>query len=176
MNLFNKTVKDEYARVIKWEPPWSTGASYPHVFADGQNIYLIYLINEPHPNFDGTNPREIDNTSDVEYPLALITFDGNTFKFGIANDEVYGGLPLWGKGLEFYSAHIVENSKWIKEIDDINKVHLRYNPDRNPESKHYMFLFHDELFEVITRDFKVETFRTTFKELAKKVIERMYKK
>ncbi|MCP3929775.1 MAG: hypothetical protein GY705_11815 [Bacteroidetes bacterium] len=159
--------------MIDWEPLWSTGAPMPQVFSDGGNIYLIYLIHEPDPNWDGTYVRMIDNTSETSYPLALVEFDGYTFKFGVANDEVNHGLPLWNKGLKFYSAHEIENSNWIQELKKIHSVHPQFSEDRWKDLKHYVFLFHDELLEVICKGYKIEKFNTTFKKLAAEVVNRM---
>ena len=181
MGLFGKqeksrsTTSDEFAQVIPWEPAWSTGAPMPQIFSNGHKTFLIYLINEPEPNWDGSYVTMIDNSSDIQYPLALVEFKGRTFRFGIANDEVFGGLPLSNKGLEFYSAHIVHNSKWIDELKSIHKVHQYYDEDRWKDDKHYMLLFHDELLEVIATDFKVETFKATFEALATEVAKRMNK-
>ena len=175
MRLFDKlkTNSDEHAKVIEWVPQWNTGAPLPQVFANRQKTYLIYLINEPDPNWDGTYVTMIDNTSDTTYPLALVEFSGNTFRFGIANDEVFSGLPLWDKGLEGYRAHIIENSSWIKELKNINKVHSRYNEEAWKDERHYALLFHDEIFEIIATDYKIETFNTTFGQLAAQVAKRM---
>lgn len=171
----NKTADNEFARVIDWAPQWSTGAPMPHVFSNGHKVYLIYLVNVVDPNRDGTYVRVIRSTSDEQYTLALVEFAGHTFRFGIANDEVFSGLSLWGKGLEIYNAHIIENSKWIKELDDINKVHPYYDRHRatRNENKHFMLLFHDEIFEVIASSYQVEIFNTSFKELTIEVAKRM---
>ena len=117
----------------------------------------------------------INNTSETTYPLALVEFSGQTFRFGIANDEVFSGLPLWDKGLEGYAAHIIENSTWITELKNINKVHPYYNEDRWKDTKHFVLLFHDQIFEVIATDYKIETFKTTFGQLATEVASRMNK-
>lgn len=177
MRLFDKIkVKtDESARVIEWTPQWDTGAPLPQVFSNGHKVFLIYLINEPDPNWDSTYVTMIDNTSETTYPLALVEFNGHTFRFGIANDEVFSGLPLWNKGLEGYSAHIIENSTWINEMKNINKVHPYYNEDSWKDRKHFALLFHDEIFEVIAIDYKVETFKSTFGQLATEVAKRMNK-
>lgn len=175
MGLFNKikTKSDEIARVIEWTPQWDTGAPMPQVFSNGYKVFLIYHINEPDHNRDGNYVTVIDNTSETNYPLALVEFSGQTFRFGIANDEVFSGLPLWGKGLEGYAAHIIENSTWINELKKINKVHPYYNEDSWKDEKHFALLFHDEIFEVIAKDYKIETFNMTFEELASKVVKRM---
>ncbi len=175
MGLFDKikTATDEIARVIKWIPQWDTGAPTPQIFSNGHKTFLIYLINESDPNWAGTYVNMIDNTIETTYPMALVEFSGQTFRFGIANDEVSSGLPLWGKGLECYSAHLIENSTWITELKSINKVHAYYNADPWKERKHFALLFHDEIFEIIATDYKIETFKTTFEQLASEVARRM---
>ncbi len=175
MGLFEKikTNKNEFARVIEWTPQWDTGAPMPQVFSNGHKTFLIYLIHEPDPNWDGTYLNIINNTSETKYPLALVEFSGHTFRFGIANDEVFSGLPLWDKGLKGYAAHIIENSTWLTELKNINKVHEYYKEDRWKERKHFSLLFHDEIFEVIATGYKIEIFNATFKELGTEVIRRM---
>lgn len=175
VGLFDKLKvnTDEYAKVIKWTPQWSTGAPMPQVFSNGHRTFLIYLIDESDPAWDGTYVTMIDNTNDTTYPLAMVEFDGNTFRFGIANDEVFSGLPLWDKGLEGYAAHFIENSSWITQLKDINKVHPRYNEERWKDKKHYALLFHDEIFEIIAKGYKIETFNTTFGKLAAEIAKRM---
>ncbi len=174
MALFSKTPasNQEFARVIEWSPKWDTGAPMPQVFSNGHKIFLIYLIREGDSS-DGTFTTLIDNTSDIAHPLALVEFDGNTFRFGMANDEVFSGLPLWNKGLDAYSAHQIENSTWIDELKKINKVHPRYNEDSWIALKHFALLFHDEILEVIARDYTIEIFNTTFAQLAGEVARRM---
>jgi len=164
---------DEFARVIQWTPKWDAGAPMPQVFSNGYKVYLIYLISTPDPKWDGSYITMVDNTSETTYPLALVEFSASTFRFGIANDEVFCGLPLWNKGLLSYEAHIIENSNWVSELKNIHKIHPHYNEKRWKEKKHYAFLFHDEIFEVIATDYKVETFYSSFGHLALEVAKRM---
>jgi hypothetical protein len=166
---------DEFAKVIPWTPEWDTGAPCPQVFSGTFKTYLLYNISEDDPNWDGTYTTMVDNTSDVNYPLVLVEFSGKTFRFGIANDEVFSGLPLWNKGLKHYSAHTIENSSWIKELKTINKVHPYYNEDRWKDWKHFCLLFHDEIFEIVATDYKIETFNTTFEKLSQEVLRRIFK-
>ena len=166
---------NECAKVIDWQPKWDSGASNPQVFSNGLNTYLIYLIDETDPNWDGTFVTKIVNSSEAQYSLALVEFNGQTFRFGIANDEVFSGLPLWRKGLVVYSAHLVQNSSWIKELKEINKVHPNYNEIIWENFKHFILLFHDQIFEIISKDYRIEIFKTTFEELAKEVATRMNK-
>lgn len=161
----------EYARVIDWTPNWDTGAPMPQVFSNGHKTFLIYLINELDPKWEGTL---IDNTSETTYPLALVEFiRPDTHRFGIVNDEAGGGHPLYSKGLEFYSAHIIENSTWIDELKTIHKVHPCFNESMWTDKKHFLMFFHDEMFEIIAQDFKIEIYKTTFLDLATEAIKRI---
>lgn len=182
MRFFNKKKveessnhNNEFAKIIEWPVLWDTGAPMPQVYGNGHVTYLIYHIGSNDPKWDGTYTTVIDNSSENIYSLALVEFSGGTFRFGIANDEVFSGLSIAEKGMEWYSAHIVENSKWIDELKTIHKVHPYYNENSWQGKKHFLLLFHDEMFEVIANGFKIERIDSTFKNLAMEVAKRMNK-
>jgi len=152
----------DIVKAIPWDHLWDSGAPLPQVFCNGRRVYLIYLINK----FD-------DNRSETKHNLALVEFNGHTFKFGIANDEVFTGLPLWKSGLKYGEAHVVNNSSWIEEIKDINRVHPMYNFKFWERFNHYILLFKDEILEVIAEGYKIETFDSTYKEMAIEIATRM---
>lgn len=104
----------------------------------------------------------------------VITFKRtNSHRFGIVNDEAASGHPLYDKGLEVYRAHIIENSSWIEELKQIHKVHPRYSNDHWKGGKHYLLFFHDEIFEIIAVDYKIEVSNSTLKELAIEIAVRL---
>ena len=165
-------MKKETARKIDWYPEWCTGAPTPFVYSNGNKVFLTYIIADSESITEDI--KTLNETSDdCQENMALVEFDGATFKYGVANDEVLNGLPLYGNGLEFYSAHIIEHSKWLKEIDAIHSVHPGYDPKRREDLRHFMLLFHDELLEVIARTFTVEVFRASMKSMAIEVVKRM---
>ena len=141
----------EYAVEIDGFPQWSTGAPLPHVFANTGIAYLIYL------------------TDENDFAI-IISFTGcNSHRFGIVNDEAADGHHLYEKGLQVYSAHVIENSKWIEELKTIHKVHPRFSEKHWIDYKHYLLFFHDEIFEVVATNFKIEKTNLTLKEAAIKV-------
>ena len=161
----------EIVKKIDWTPKWDGGAPMPQVFSNGQNVYLIYTV----ADWDKDSIKKINTigtTVENSELLALVEFDGYTFKFGIANDEVFPGLPLYKSGLDEW-AHIIENSKWIEELKSIHKVHPGYNPFRWTQLNHYVLLFKDQIMEVIAKDYTVEVFETSYNELSLAVIRRM---
>ncbi|TGK82578.1 hypothetical protein EHQ24_15175 [Leptospira noumeaensis] len=164
----------EFARVIDWKPEWDFGAPIPQVYSNGNKTFLIYYINEPDPAWDGTYVNIIDNSSDTLYNLALVEFIGTlAYKFGMFNDEVASGSPLSKAGLDSYSAHIIENSSWIQELKKIHKIHPEFSEKRWENYNHYFFFFHDDMFEIIASDYKIETHKTTFLNLSKNICDRL---
>src|SRR6185503_678550 len=145
---------EEYAVPCDLGVKWDTGAPLPHVLCSGYRTFLIFILDEPDPSWDGTYVTVKDPASGAVEPLALVEFEAATVKFGGPNDEVLHGHPLHGKGLMPYGAHYVMNSRWAKELEEINKVHSQYNPERWKNVRHYLFAFHDETFECLASGHK----------------------
>ncbi|MBS1507052.1 MAG: hypothetical protein JSS79_10440 [Bacteroidetes bacterium] len=161
---------NEIIKKIDWTPKWDGGAPMPQVFSNGHRVFLIYMV----ANWDEESIKEfksLDSEEGNEEYLALVEFNGHTFRFGIANDEVFQGLPYYKQGLEW--AHIIENSKWIEEIKQIHKVHPYYNELRWTKLNHYLLLFKDEILEVIGTGYSIEIFRTSYNRMGQEVIRRM---
>ena len=146
---------------------------YPHVIASGYKTYLLYIVDVPDPKWDGTYVNVVQTTDTLS--LAIVEFlRCESFRFGCPNDEVLTGHPLWGKGLEYYEAHVVANSCWLAEQERINSVHSLYNPSKWKTLKHYLLLFHDETFECLAQDFKVEVMTESMGQAVKMVTERLH--
>jgi hypothetical protein len=164
---------EETALTCKWPILWNTGAPLPHMVSSSDKTYLIYVVDVPDPNWNGTSINVI-KTTDTQ-PIAVVEFLGcYRFHFGGPNDEVFSGHPLWGKGLNAYDAHLVANSRWLAEQEKINAVHSLYNPGRWQTLKHYLLLFHDEIFECLAWDYKVEVVIESMEQVVKMVTERLF--
>jgi hypothetical protein len=164
---------NEKIKKIDWTPKWDGGAPMPQVFSNGQKVFLIYTV----ADWDEKSIKEfkkLNSEGEYEEYLALVEFAGHTFRFGIANDEVFQGLPYYKQGLEW--AHIIEGSKWIEEIKQIHKIHPYYNELRWTKLNHYLLLFKDEILEVIGTGFTIDIFRTNYSRLGQEVIQRMNKR
>jgi hypothetical protein len=163
----------EYAVPCDLGVSWDTGAPMPHLLKGSYRTFLIFILRESNPAWDGTSVNIVDPSSGAVEPLALVEFECATVKFGSPNDEVLEGHPLHGKGLMPYGAHYVMNSHWAKELEEINKVHSGYDPERWKDLRHYLLAFHDEMFECLATGHKVETHRTSMKELLRTATERL---
>ena len=119
---------DEYAETIDFPVKWDAGAPMPHLLTNGYHtILLFYLPDESSKN------RRTESVALVQFHRCMSS------KLGDPNEEVFHGHPLHGKGLEPCTAQIVQNSKWIKELESINQVHSQYNPELWRSLNHYIF-------------------------------------
>src|SRR5262245_3031305 len=139
---------EEYAVPLDFPVKWDTGAPLPHLFVSDNRALLTFYLSEPDPKWDGTYVTVKDPSDGCTEPLALVEFERcHSAKLGGPNDEVFGGHPLYGRGLEGYEAQLVQNSGWVRELEKINSVHRMYNPASWRDLKHYIFWFHDSTFE-----------------------------
>lgn len=168
---------DETALLCDWPIQWSPGAPLPHVVSSGYKTFVMYLVDEPNPNWDGSYITVVDASSSNELPIALVEFvHCYMYKFGSLNSEKLYAHPLHGKGLEIYSAHIVANSRWLNELARDNAVHEYYDPATWREYKHYMLLFHDEIFECIARGYNIDVINGTFRDALEIATARLFER
>jgi hypothetical protein len=135
---------EEYADTIDFPVQWDVGAPLPHLIANGLHTILLFHLQK-------------NNVDQDDESIALVQFYRCvSVKLGSPNDEVLSGHPLYGKGAEFYAPQIVKNSKWIKDLETINKVHPNFNQEGWRSLNHYVFWFHDETFECVAKSYEVE--------------------
>jgi hypothetical protein len=114
-------------------PAMDTGSPSPVLIWGGITALLYY------------GPR---TTSDEVVILEFI--GGLAAKCGLPSDESLMGHRLFGKGLQFYAAHEVEDSEWLRELEA--KAPHRASPGWIRSHRHYLFTFHDETVECLARD------------------------
>jgi len=125
---------DERAVVMPEWPQPEAGAPCPIAVADDVSLSIRYRA-------------QSGKIVVVHFPLCSI------FTFGLPNDEALAGHPLYGRGLEFYSVHRVENSAWIAQLERQNSVHPRHDRRRFLEDmKHFVFTFHDSTLECVVTE------------------------
>lgn len=156
---------EETAVLIEnWQYTWDVGAPVPHIVSDRLNLFLIYYLAVQR------------GQKEASEAVALVSFEHViSHKFGGPNDEAIEGHPLYEHGMEAYKAHEVVHSSWIAELAKINSIHTGYNSEYWKTLKHYIFTFHDDMFECIAKGYTVEIFNTTFKEVVFTATERLFK-
>ena len=166
---------EEYAVPFELGVRWSGGAPLPHLLSSGHRAFVAFYLDVPDPDWDGTYTRIVDPTDDRIESLALAEFKGVVaVKMGPPNDEVLHGHPLYGRGLDFYGAYVVENSRWLAEVIEINRVHERSDPRTWEGRRHFLLVFHDETVEAISRDIEVQTMHMSMRALLAASIERLW--
>jgi len=165
---------EQYAEPIEFPVKWDTGAPLPHLLVNDYRALIAFLVSEPDPAWDGTYATVKEPKSGETESLALVEFEHCfSAKLGAPNDEVFNGHPLYGKGMEPYSAQRVVNSEWLGELERINSVHSMYRPASWRNLNHYVLWFHDTTFECVAESFRVEVFRESMKSLLGRMVERI---
>ncbi len=151
---------DDRDRVVELKdfPQSSVGAPCPLVLSDEYVTVVAFYLHTVEPSWDGTTPRSIGpDTSGEE--VAIVRFEpSHAILFGPPNDEAFSGHPLAKRGLEPYSAVVVENSSWVRGLERMNAVHRNHRPETFNKHRHFILSFHDSVFECVADGFTVERF------------------
>lgn len=165
---------EEHAVPLDFPVRWDAGAPLPHLLRNDYRAFLTFYVREDDPAWDGTYVKVRNPAGGAAEPLALVEFAGClSAKLGSPNDEVFAGHPLAGKGLDGYTAQEVVNSRWLTELEAINRVHHGYDPACWRRRHHYVFWFHDTTFECVAESFNVELYRESMAELLARVCTRL---
>jgi hypothetical protein len=166
---------EEYAVPFELGASWSGGASLPHLLSSGLRSFVAFYLEEPDPNWDGTYVRVVDPTGDAQESLALAEFmDSVAVKLGPPNDEVLHGHPPYGRGLGGYGTYVVEGSRWLAELVEINRVHHLFDPKWWEDKRHFLLVFHDETVEAVARDIEVQRVRASMRALLAESIDKLW--
>lgn len=165
---------EQHAEPLAFPLQGNCGAPMPQLLVNDYRGLLAFVLREPDSAWNGSHAATKNPWSEHVGPWALVEFEHCiSAKLGDPNDEVFGGHPLSGKGLEPYSAQRVVHSLWLRELQRINSVHERYNPAHWRELNHYIFWFKDSTFECIAKSLKVETYQESMKTLLGRMVERL---
>ena len=149
---------------------WDVGAPLPFLLCNDYRTFLTFYVRQPHPSWDGTWAKVVDPASEQRAALCLVKFKNcMSAKLGHPNDEAQYGHPLSGRGLEGYTAQIVRNSPWLKEVAKINSVHPQDDSKRWKSINHYVFWFHDSTFECLAESYEVEMSSESMADLLSRV-------
>ncbi len=155
---------------------WDTGAPLPYLLQNDYRTFLIFFVSDADPSWDGSYVNVREPGSSAISKLALLEFKGCvSAKLGSPNEDVIEGHPLFGKGLEAYRPLTIENSAWLKEVEEMNSVHSSYAPEVWARRTHYFFGFHDSTFECIAQSIAVEERQASLPEVLTEVCERLVK-
>jgi len=158
---------EPYAVPVEFPVRWNVGAPCPHLVQSDTEAFLAFYLADFDPNWDGSAGTDPEKLAVVEFERCICT------KMGTPDEEVLEKHPLSGSGLVGYEAMVVKNSRWVKELDEINAVYAREKDVAWLGLNHYIFPFHDSTFECVARGFKVEVFRTSMPEVLAEISKRL---
>jgi hypothetical protein len=168
---------DQRDIVIELEgvPQSSVGAPLPLVMSNEHVLLLAYIIEGEPYKWDGRVLSDDDLAMFVER-VAFVEFESyRSYMFGFPNDEAISGHPLYGRGLRPYGAFEVKGSSWVRQLERMNSVHPRYDPERFKALHHYVFAFHDSMLECVARGYKITERKGTIAELMPEMQSRLYR-
>jgi hypothetical protein len=140
-------------------PQLSIGAPCPVVLSGEHFLHLAYYLEDRQEGWDGSTVRVVGEHSEGEL-CALVRFThAAAHLFGPPNDEAFAGHPLADRGLEPYAAFEVNNSSWVRTLERMNSVHPYHRPERFAKYKHFVFAFHDSVFECVAESFELSVHR-----------------
>lgn len=139
---------DEKDNVIKLSsiPKSSVGAPIPIVLSDENTTIVAYYMEDENYNPEFTNE-----------PIAIVTFSQClSVMFGPPNDETFSGHPLASRGLSPYSFFQIENSSWLRILENMNSIHPYHSHKIFENYNHYILSFHDSVLECLASEFNFE--------------------
>jgi hypothetical protein len=136
-----------------------SGAPVPVVLSDEYKLILLYYYNKILSDRI-TSEMPVERKSKEDKGIASLSFKNHLiYKFGYPNAEVLQSHPYYNLVLESYNVYEVKESDWLKQIEDMNKVHPFHNPIRFKMYKHFVITFEDSTFECIARELELNFFQ-----------------
>lgn len=154
-------------------PQSSTGAPVPLVLADEHHLVVAYEA-EPLRSPVGAGVVHVVDPAGQPPTIVLIEFlRYDAYYHGPPDDESLHGHPLHSRGLEPYGAFVVNDSSWIRSLEQMNRVHARHDPQRYDQRRHFILTFHDSTFECIAEDHVVSIHQGSISVVLPEMVRRL---
>lgn len=135
----------------------NVGAPEPIIISNDNELFIAFYADKQSSS---TVPQE----PNIIYDEGIFALKFKVFlkyTFGLPGDETMQGHPYSELGMNPYSFYELRNSDLIKSLQDIEKIHPNYNPEKWKMYKHYILTFHDNMFECIAQDFEIREENTS---------------
>ncbi|HWQ46464.1 MAG TPA: hypothetical protein VN376_06330 [Longilinea sp.] len=136
----------EYAVPIDFPLQWDSATPVPQLLVNGSITVLIFDLHTTSTKNDG-----IERIAVVRFHNCV------SVRMGSPNSEALHNHPLRHKGLMQNTAHLVHASRWIAELESMNKGNSQLEQDSWKKLSHYIFTFRDGLFECVALSYNIET-------------------
>ncbi len=132
------------------------GAPMPHFMGNEERLLLSYCI-----GFVGVDsfspvktPHVVNESSRSEVVIVEFRNPVSCFLVPIS-DETFDAHPLARRGLLPYGVYRIDNSSWKSQTIASTYFHPRPSPGVLDAASHYVFAFHDSVFECIADGYEI---------------------
>ncbi len=150
----------DFISELKGVPQSSIGAPFPFVMSDEHITFLTYYVENTPERWDSSIVRWTGVANEGE-PVALVRFrQCHAHLFGPPCDETFSGHPLASRGLKPCGAYVVENSSWLRWLDEIGNPNLQsHKLPFSSNLKHFIFAFHHSTFECLAEELDISLYQ-----------------
>ncbi len=127
------------------------GAPSPTIVSNDSELFIAFYADKEIKTLE---PKERNTIYDKGI-FALKFKKYLKYIFGLPGNETIQGHPYSKLGMKSFSFYELKNSNLIKDLQEIEKIHSYYNPEKWLNYKHYILTFHDNMFECIAEDFEI---------------------
>lgn len=148
------------------------GSPSPTIISNDSELFIAFYADKENTL---ATPQERNTIYDIGI-FALKFRVYLKYTFGSPGEETLHGHPYSKLGMKSYSFYELVDSDLIKSLQDIDKVHPDYNPEKWIMYKHYILTFHDNMFECIAQGFEVREENTSLYNQASVMLNEISKK
>ena len=148
------------------------GAPSPSILATEERLLLSYYTEIRIPAASPRKPLLVNEG--VTGTVAIVDFRLPAAFFSVPlSNETLEAHPLAhrGEGLKSCGVFRVENSTLIRRLIAAQYVHARPYPGAFASTKHYIFTFHDSVFEAVADGISVRTFPGSIRDAQNEMLE-----
>jgi len=171
MGLILYTPDEQDAVLEEAEIPWPLpGAPLPCVLATEDALLLAYYTKVRRSSVSSNVPNLVGGSSMGTIALVDFRFPAAYFSVPVSN-EILDAHPLSARGLSNYKVFTVDHSSWIRRLTAAQYYHERPYPGAYSNSKHYIFVFHDSIFEAVADGITVQSFFSSMDDAEGRMLE-----
>jgi len=146
------------------------GAPLPSILATEERLLLSYYS---EIRSSGTHSKKPVLVNDgFTGTVVIVDFRSPAAFFSVPlSNETLEAHPLAYRGLLSYRVFRVESSSLIRRLIAAQYVHPRPFPGAYESAKHYIFTFHDSVFEAVANGVSVRTFPGSIRDAQNEMLE-----
>lgn len=127
------------------------GAPSPRIISSDNELLVAFNVDKNSMGMECINSDDLFDTVVLGLKFSICL----KYTFGIPGNETISGHPYYSLGLECCAFYEMENSDWIEQLKNIDRVHPSYNIEKWNNFKHYIITFHDNMFECVAKGYEV---------------------